>query len=204
VRHDTIVNTYDPTLAPICQGKRHGPAQFGRTPGRIAESAAGLMWALHLPVGHPRDASSGQPLVVQLEQASARVGRHPIPAIHALAGALARTDATVREALHARGILSVGLPKTVEPLPPSPSPEGVSRSLSEAGWQDIRTPTQGPLACAGGYSRPVVERIMASLLGRGPGQLADKGHRGAIVHTGRAVMVHRTATLGRIPEYRLS
>ncbi len=68
----------------------------------------------------------------------------------------------------------------------------------------IRTPTQGHLAYACGYSRPVVERIMASLLGRGAGQLTYKGHHGAIVHTGMAVMAHHAATLVRIHEYRLS
>jgi hypothetical protein len=45
---------------------------------------------------------------------------------------------------------------------------------------------------------------MASLLCRGAGQLTYKGHRGAIVHTGMAVMAHNAATLVRIHESRLS
>jgi hypothetical protein len=45
---------------------------------------------------------------------------------------------------------------------------------------------------------------MASLLHRGAGHLTDKGHRGAIVHTGMAVMAHNAATLARIHAYRLS
>lgn len=146
LRHGKIVNAYDPTIAPICKGNSNCPAQFGRKPGMIAEPAAGVIFALHLPVGHPSDASYVQPLVVKVEQAIARVGRRPIPAIHSLAGDLALNDATWREALHERGILTVGIPKTVEPLPPSPSPEGVPRILSEAGLQEIRTPTQVHLA----------------------------------------------------------
>jgi hypothetical protein len=49
-----------------------------------------------------------------------------------------------------------------------------------------------------------VESIMASLLCRGAGRLTYKGHRGAIVHTGMAVIAHNAATLVRIYEYRLS
>jgi hypothetical protein len=45
---------------------------------------------------------------------------------------------------------------------------------------------------------------MASLLCRGAGRLTYKGHRGAIVQTGMAVMAHNAATLVRIHEYRLS
>ena len=204
LRHGKIVNAYDPTLAPICKGKSHCPAPFGRKPGMIAEPAAGFIFALHLPVGHPNDASDVEPVVVKVEQAIARVGRRPIPAIHSLAGDLALHDAALREALHERGILTIGIPKTVEPLPPSPSPEDVPRILSEAGLQEIRTSTQVHLASACGYSRPVVERLMASLLCRGAGQLTYKGHRGAIIHTGMAVMAHHAATLVRIHEYRLS
>ena len=55
--HGKIVNADDPTIAPICQGKSHCPAQFGRKPGIIAEPAAGFIFALHLPVGNPSDAS---------------------------------------------------------------------------------------------------------------------------------------------------
>jgi hypothetical protein len=40
--HGKIVNADDPTMAPIGNGKSHGPAQFGRQPGMIAEPAAGF------------------------------------------------------------------------------------------------------------------------------------------------------------------
>jgi hypothetical protein len=128
----------------------------------------------------------------------------PTLAIHSLAGDLALNDAALREALHAQGILTVGIPKTVDPRPPSPTPEEVLRILDEADLHGIRTPAQVDLACASGYSRPVVESMIASLLCRGAGRLTYKGHRGAIVQTGMAVMAHNAATLVRIHEYHLS
>jgi hypothetical protein len=204
LRHCNIVNAYDPTIAPICKGKSNGPAQFGRKPGMIAEPAAGFIFAWHLPVGNPCDASYVEPLVTKVEQAMAQVGTRPTPAIHSLAGDLALNDTALREALHERGILTVGIPRTVDPLPPSPTPEDVRRSLEEANLHHIRTQAQVHLAYACGYSRPVVESIIASLLCRGAGCLTYKGHRGAIVQTGMAVMAHNAATLVRIHEYRLS
>jgi hypothetical protein len=202
--HCKIVNAYDPTIAPICKGKSNCPAQFGRKPGIIAEPAAGFIFALHLPVGNPSDVRYVEPLVDKVERAITWVRTRPTPAIHSLAGDLALNDAALREALHARGILTVGIPKTVDPLPPSPTPEDVARMLDEADLHGIRTPSQVHLACACGYSRPVVESIIASLLCRGVGCLTYKGHRGAIVQTGMAVMAHNAATLVRIHEYRLS
>jgi hypothetical protein len=202
--HCKIVNAYDPTIAPICKGKSNCPAQFGRKPGIIAEPAAGFIFALHLPVGNPSDASYVQPLVDHVEQAIARVRTRPTPAIHSLAGDLALNDAALREVLHARGILTVGIPHTVDPLPPSPTPEDVLRILDETDLHHIRTPSQVYLAYACGYSRPVVESIIASLLCRGAGCLTYKGHRGAIIQTGMAVMAHNAATLVRIHQYRLS
>ena len=76
--------------------------------------------------------------------------------------------------------------------------------LHEAGLHHQRTPHQVQLACASGYSRPVVESIIASLLGRGAARITYKGHRGAIVQVGMAVMAHNAATLRRIHQDRLS
>ena len=202
--HCKSVNAYDPTIAPICKGQSNCPAQFGRKPGMIAEPAAGFILALHLPVGNPSDASSVEPLITKVEQAMARVETRPAPAIHSLAGDLALNDAALREVLHTRGILTVGIPRTVDPLPPSPTPEDIFRSLEEADLHHIRTPTQVQLAYACGYSRPVVESIIANLRCRGAGRLTYKGHRGAIIQTGMAVMAHHAATLVRIHEDRLS
>jgi hypothetical protein len=204
LRHCKIVNAYDPTIAPICKGKSNCPAQFGRKPGIIAEPAAGFIFAWHLPVGNPCDASYVEPLVTKVEQAIAQVGTRPTPAIHSLAGDLALNDTALREALNERGILTVGIPRTIDPLPPSPTPEDVFRTLEEADLHHIRTPAQVHLAYACGYSRPVVESIIASLLCRGAGCLTYKGHRGAIFQTGMAVMAHNSATLVRIHDYRLS
>jgi hypothetical protein len=204
LRHCKIVNAYDPTIAPICKGKSNCPAQFGRKPGIIAEPAAGFIFALHLPVGNPSDVKYVEPLVDKVQHAIARVATRSTLAIHSLAGDLAFNDVALREALHVQGILTVGIPKTVDPLPSSPTAEDVLRILDEAELHRIRTPSQVDLACACGYSRPVVESIIASLLCRGAAHLTYKGQRGAIVQTGMAVMAHNAATLVRIHEYRLS
>jgi hypothetical protein len=202
--HCKMVNAYDPTIAPICKGKSNCPAQFGRKPGIVAEPAAGFIFAWHLPMGNPSDASYVVPLLDKVEQAMARVETRPALAIHSLAGDLALNDTALRETLHERRILTVGIPRTVDPLPPAPTAEDIFRSLEEADLHHIRTPTQVQLAYACGYSRPVVESIIASLLCRGAGHLSYKGHRGAIVQTGMAIMAHNAATLVRIHEYRLS
>jgi hypothetical protein len=200
----TIVHASEPTMAPIGQGKSHGPAPFGRKPGMSAEPAAGLIFARHLPVGNPRAARSVEPLVDHGEQAIARVRTRPTPAIHSRAGDLALPDVSWREAWHARGMRTVGIPTTVAPLPSAPTPEDVLQILDEADLPHRRTPSQVHLACACGDSRPVVESLMASRLHRGAARLTDTGHRGAIVQTGMAVMTHHAATLVRIHESRLS
>jgi len=48
----------------------------------------------------------------------------------------------------------VGIPKTVDPLPPTSTPEDVLPSLDAADLHHIRTPSQVHLAYACGYSRP--------------------------------------------------
>jgi len=199
-----IVNAYDPPIAPICKGKSNCPTQFGRKPGIIAEPASGFIFAFALPVGNPSDASYVVPLVDKVQHALGRVASPPPLAIHSLAGDLALNDPQVRETLHARGMLTVGIPRTVDPLPPVPSPADVQRLLKEAGLAHTRTPAQVRLACACGYSRPVIESILASLLCRGAARISYKGHRGAILHTGMAVMAHNAATVGRIHQDHLS
>jgi len=199
-----IVNAYDPTIAPICKGKSNCPTQFGRKPGLIAEPASGFIFAFALPVGNPADPSYVVPLVDKVQHAIGQVASRPTLAIHSLAGDLALNDATLRETLHGRGILTVGIPQTVEPLTPAPTPEEIRRMLHEAGLPHQRTPHQVQLACAAGYSRPVVESIIASLLGRGAARITYKGQRGAIVQIGMAVMAHNAATVRRIHQDRLS
>jgi hypothetical protein len=199
-----IVNAYDPTIAPICKGKSNCPTQFGRKPGIIAEPATGFIFAVQLPVGNPSDASYVVPLVDKVQTALAHVTTRPTLAIHSVAGDLALNDPTVRDILHSRGILTVGISRTVAPLSPSPPPEEIRQMLTEAGLTQKRTPHQVQLACAAGYSRPVVESIIASLLGRGAARLTYKGQRGAIVQVGMAVLAHNAATVQRIHQDRLS
>jgi hypothetical protein len=199
-----IVNAYDSTIAPICKGKSNCPTQFGRKPGLLAEPATGFVFAARLPVGNPSDTSYVLPLIDQVQMACARVTTRPAPHLHSLAGDLAVNDPTLRESLHTRGILTVGIPRTVEPLSPTPSPEAIQELLTTADLQRTRTPRQVQLACAAGYSRPVVESIIASLLSRGAGQLRYKGWHGACVQLTMAVMAHNAATVRRIRYGRLT
>jgi hypothetical protein len=202
--HWKIVNAYDPTIAPICKGKSNCPTQFGRKPGIIGEPATGFVFAAQLPVGNPSDSSYVLSLVDKVQTAIAYVTTRPLPTLHSLAGDLALNDATLRETLHARGILTVGIPHTIEPLAPTPTPEAIQALLTTAGLQRKRTPRQVQLACAAGYSRPVVESIIASLLSRGAAQLRYKGWHGAQVQLTMAVMAHNAATVRRIRLGRLT
>jgi hypothetical protein len=199
-----IVNAYDATIAPICKGKSNCPTQFGRKPGLLGEPATGFVFAARLPVGNPTDVSYVLPLVAQVQAACAYVPTRPAPRIHSLAGDLAVNDPTLREQLHTRGILTVGIPRTVEPLAPTPSPAAINEMLTTADLHRTRTPRQVELACAAGYSRPVVESIIASLLSRGAGHLRYKGWHGAGVQLTMAVMAHNAATVRRIRYGRLT
>jgi hypothetical protein len=199
-----IVNAYDPTIAPICKGKSNCPTQFGRKPGIIAKPATGFVFGVRLPVGNPSDVSYVLPLVDQVQTACARVTTRAAPRIHSLAGDLAVNDPTLRERLHSRGILTVGIPRSVEPLSPTPSLEAIDALLTTPDLHRKRTPHQVQLAWAAGYSRPVVESIIASLLSRGAGQLRYKGCHGASVQLTMAVMAHNAATVRRIRYGRLT
>ncbi len=199
-----IVNAYDPTIAPICKGKSNCPTQFGRKPGIIAEPATGFVFAAQLPVGNPSDVSYVVPLVDKVQTALTQVTRRPRPALHSLAGDLALNDPKLREILHTRGILTVGIPRTIEPLSPTPLPEAIQAVLTAAGLHRKRSPLQVQLACAAGYSRPVVESIIASLLSRGAAQLRYKGWHGAQVQVTMAVLAHNAATVRRIRLGRLT
>ena len=156
------------------------------------------MFAAQLPVGNPSDVSYVVPLVDQVQTACSHVTTRPTPTIHSLAGDLALNDPKLRETLHARHILTVGIPRTVEPLSPTPTPEEIHAVLTTAGLHRKRTPRQVQLACTAGYSRPVVESIIASLLSRGAAQLRYKGWHGAQVQVTMAVMAHNAATVRRI------
>jgi hypothetical protein len=204
LRQCKIVNAYDPTIAPIVKGKSNCPAQFGRKPGIASEPATGFIFANRVPQGNPSDPSYVLPLLDKVEGATQRVRTTPRPHIYSVAGDLGVNDPSLRQALHARGILTVGIPKTIAPINKEPSSAEVLAILNEAGLNRKRTPHQVQLACACGYSRPVVESHIASLLARGAGQVRYKGHPGAVLQQGMTVMAHNGATLRRIRQQQLS
>ena len=202
--HANLVNASDLTIAPILKGKSNCPAQFGRKPGIASDPATGFIFANRVPEGNPYDANYVLPLLDKVQSALDRVSALPRLRVHSVAGDLGINDAALRQALHARGLLTIGIPKTVEPINPTPTPEEIHAILAEAGLQRQRTPYQVQLACACGYSRPVVESHIASLLARGAGQVRYKGLQGAVVQQGMTVMAHNGATLVRIRQQRLS
>jgi hypothetical protein len=141
--HFKVVNAYDPTIAPIIKGKSNCPAQFGRKPGIISEPATGYIFANRTPKGNPSDASYVLPLIDKVEQAIACVQQGPKRSIHSLAGDLGINDPIVRQTRHERGILSVGIPKTVAPIHPYPSAQEILDILNAADLNRKRTPYQG-------------------------------------------------------------
>ena len=198
LRHCKLVNAYDPTIAPIVKGKSNCPAQFGRKPGLASEPATGFIFANLVPQGNPSDPSYVLPLLDKVQRAMARSQTGPQRQIHSVAGDLGFNDASLRQALHARGILTVGIPKTVEPIKTNPSAQDVFNILTEAGLHRKRTPYQVHLACTSGYSRPVVESHIASVLARGAGHVRYKELEGAVLQQGMTVLAHNGAVIVRI------
>jgi Transposase DDE domain len=199
-----IVNAYDPTIAPIIKGKSNCPAQFGRKTGIVSEPATGFIFANRVPEGNPSDPSYVLPLLDKVQQALDRMASPKRLHVHSLGGDLGINDPALRHALHTRGILTVGIPTTVEPLNPTPSQQEVRDILAMSGLQRIRTPHQVHLAYASGYSRPVVESHIATLMSRGAAHVRYKGLQGAVVQMGMTVMAHNGAVLVRIQQQRLS
>jgi hypothetical protein len=150
LRHCKLVNAYDLTSAPILKGKSNCPAQCGRKPGIASDPATGFLFANHVPAGNPSDPSDVLPLLDKVQQAMARVTPPQRLRGHSVAGDLGLNDGPLRQALHARGLLTVGIPKTIAPVKAPPSPEEIRASLNEAGLNRQRTPYQVQLACAWG------------------------------------------------------
>jgi hypothetical protein len=196
--HCKVVNAYDPTIAPIVKGKSNCPAQFGRKPGLASEPATGFIFANLVPQGNPSDPSYVLPLIEKVHQAIERIQTGPKRQIHSVAGDLGLNDTVLRQALHARGILTVGIPKTVEPIKAQLSAQDVWDILNAAGLHRKRTPYQVHVACASGYSRPVVESHIASLLARGAGQVRYQGLEGAVLQQGMTVLAYNGAVIVRI------
>jgi hypothetical protein len=204
LEHCKIVKASDPTMAPILKGKSNGPAQCGRKTGMLSEPASGFIFANRVPQGNPSDPSSVLPLLDKGQQAIALVPSPHRLRIHALGGDLGINDAELRRALHGRGMLTVGIPTTVEPINPTPSQQEVRDILNASGLHRTRTPHQVHLACASGSSRPVVEGHLATLMARGADQMRYKGLTGAVIQMGRIVMAHNGAVLVRVGQQRLS
>ncbi len=170
----------------------------------MSEPASGFIFANRVPTGNPSDPSYVLPLLDKVQHAIDRVTSRTHLRVHSLGGALGIKDAELRQALHARGLLPVGMPTSVDPLHPPPSPEEGLDILNASGLHRSRTPHQVPLACARGSSRPVVEGPMATLMARGADQGRDKGLEGAVIHMGLTVIAHNGAVLGRVAQQRLS
>ena len=201
-----IVNPYDRTIAPIVKGKSNAPVQFGKKPGIIAEMATGFIFGLHLPEGNPDDASYVPPLIEHVDDAIQAVVRPGKPKlkIQSLAGDLAFRPDTVRKPLHARGILTVGIPQTTDPLPRTASPQQIQAVQRSMPLPHIPSDHQVQVATACGYSRPFVESLIEQLAGRGGTHLKYKGHRGAVIQVSAAILAHNAATLTRIQQNRLT
>lgn len=202
--HLKLVNAYDPTIAPILKGKSNCPAQFGKKPGLIAEMATGFIFGLHLPPGNPDDASYMRPLMDQVQQAIDPMKTPRKPRLQSVAADLAFRQATVRDPLHARGVLTVGIPSTTEPLPRTASPQQVQAVQRTMPFPHTPSAHQVQVATACGYSRPFVESLIQQLACRGGTQLKYKGHRGAFIQTMTAILAHNAATLERITQNRLT
>ena len=185
--HCKLVNAYDlrlvysclVALLPSSKGRAIARPSLGANPASCRNPPP----ALSLPPGYQPAirtmASYVVPLLDQVQRAIDRVGARKRRQVHSVAGDLGINDATVRQTLHERGILTIGIPQTVAPIDPKPTAEAIRSILTDADLTQKRTPAQVQIACACGYSRPVVESHIASLLARGAGQVRYQGLAGA-------------------------
>ena len=118
-----IVNAYDPTIAPIIKGKSNCPAQFGRKTGVLSEPASGFIFAYRVPKGNPSDPSYVLPMLDKVQHAIDLIASANRFRVHSLGGDVGVNYTALRQALHDRGILTVGIPTSVEPINPAPSPK---------------------------------------------------------------------------------
>ena len=204
LRHGPLVQASDRTMAPIRKGQSTCPAQCGRTPGIASAPATGFLCATRVPTGQPRAPSAVLPVLAQGQGAIGRVQSGPKRQRHAGAGDVGVNAPGFRQALHARGMLTGGIPTPIEPTPVAPRAQDVLARRKAAGVHRLRTPHQVPVACASGDSRPGVDSHSASWLSRGAGQVRDKGPPGAVRQQGMTVMAHHGATLGRLQQQQRS
>jgi hypothetical protein len=145
-------NAYDLTLAPILTGQSHCPAPFGRKPGMGSEPATEFIFADGVPPGHPQEPRAVRPLSDKGPDAIERVRTGPKRQIHSVASDLGRTDAVVRQARQARGLLTVGIPQTIQPLEAHPRAQESLTMLNAAGCnrRAPRITCRGPVPVARG------------------------------------------------------
>jgi hypothetical protein len=87
-----------------------------------SDLATGCIFANYLPQGNPSDPSYGLPLSDKVHRTIARVRAGPKRQRHSVAGDLGINDPVLRQTFQERGILTVGIPKTIEPLKLTPGP----------------------------------------------------------------------------------
>lgn len=150
LRQGTMVKAYDLTMAPMPKGKSNCPVQCGRKTGIVSELATGFLFATRVPTGHPSDASDVLPLLDNVQQAIDRCTAPKRLQVHAVGGDRGLNDPVLRQALHGRHILTVGIPRTVAPIHPTPSPAEVLDIPNSSGFNRLRTPHQVHWACASG------------------------------------------------------
>lgn len=202
--HAKIVNAYDTSITAIIKGKSNCPAQFGKKPGIIAEMATGFIFGLYLPQGNPDDASYMMPLLGKVNTAISKMQKKRKPRIVSVAGDLAFKDACLRNDLHDQGILTVGIPSTIDPVPAIPTPEMIRAVQAQFHPGKTLSATQVRTAYACGYSRPFVESLIETLSCRGGTRIKYRGHRGATIQLTMAVVAHNAATLARIQQGRMT
>ncbi len=126
------------------------------------------------------------------------------PRLQSVAADLAFRQADLRAPLHEQGILTVGIPSSIEPVAHTPTPEMITAAQRTLLPTHKPTNIQIKIACACGYSRPFVESLIQSLSTRGGTHLKYKGHRGAFIQTMTAVLAHNAATMDRIEQDQLT
>jgi hypothetical protein len=202
--HAKLVNAYDLSIAPILKGKSNCPAQFGKKPGIVAEMATGFIFGLHLPQGNPDDASYLMPLLDKVDRAIARMEGKRKPRIVSVAADLAFRGASLRNQLHAKGILTVGIPDTIAPVPALPAPDRIPAVQEQFDLGQTPSATQVKTAYICGYSRPFVESLIETLSCRGGAHIKYKGHRGSTLQITTAILACNAAALVRIQQGRLT
>ena len=97
----------------------------------------------------------------------------------------------------------MGIPHTIKPIPQGPTHDMIQEVQNTPGLEK-QSATQIEIAYACGYSRPFVEGLITTLICRGATQIKYKGHRGATLQLGMAMVAGNAATLVRIKQDRLT